>query len=128
VDFSGFQQRNLEVEERRLMPKYVEDQFIAAARRIGLRIEPRADGLWRIEHVLADLRSERLVAVQKLGKANNEYRKVTFRKGVLDQDQHLDAVLLGPGHPMYAAVDEKLNEALAAAVGGTALFHGPQGC
>src|SRR6516162_1353558 len=69
VDFSGFQQQNLEVEERRLMPKYVEDQFLAAAKSIGLRVEPRADGLWRIEHVLVDLRSERLASVQRLGKA-----------------------------------------------------------
>ena len=29
VDFSGFQKQNLEVEERRLMPKYVEEQFVA---------------------------------------------------------------------------------------------------
>jgi superfamily II DNA or RNA helicase len=126
VDFSGFQRRNLEVEERRLMPKYVEDQFVAASKRIGLRVEPRADGLWRIEHVLADLRSERLASAQKLGKANSEYRKVTFQKEVLEQDQHLDAVLLGPGHPLYAAVDEKLNEALAPAVAGTAVFMDAQ--
>jgi superfamily II DNA or RNA helicase len=122
VDFSGFQQRNLEIEERRLMPKYVEEQFVAASKRVALRIEPRADGLWRVEHVLADLRSERLASVQKLGKADTEYRKVTFQKEVLEQDQHLDAVLLGPGHPLYAAVDEKLNESLANAVGSTALF------
>ncbi len=41
---------------------------------------------------------------------------------VLDQDQHIDAVLVGPGHPLYAAVDEKLNEFLSSAQGGTALF------
>jgi hypothetical protein len=122
VDFSGFQQRNLEVEERRLMPKYVEDHFLATAKRIGLRVEPRADGLWRVEHVLADLRSERLASVQKLGKAESEYRKITFHKTILEQDQHLDAVLLGPGHPLYAAVDEKLNETAQGAVGGTAIF------
>jgi superfamily II DNA or RNA helicase len=122
VDFSGFQTRNLEVEEKRLMPRYVEEQFLSATKRIGLRIEPRADGLWRIEHVLADLRSERLNAVRKLGKAETEYRKVTFHKEVLDHDAHVDAVLLGPGHPLYAAVDEKLNEQLTHVVGGTALF------
>jgi len=125
VDFSGFQQQNLEVEERRLMPKYVEEHFIATAKRIGLRIEPRADGLWRIEHVLADLRSERLASVGKLGKPESEYRKVTFHKDVLDQLAHVDAVLMGPGHPLYAAVDEKLNDQLAHAVGGTALFLDP---
>jgi len=87
------------------MPKYVEEQFVAAAKRIGLRIEPRADGLWRVEHVLADLRSEKLRCVQRLGK--------------------VDAVLLGPGHPLYAAVDERLNETLSADLGGTAFFIDP---
>jgi superfamily II DNA or RNA helicase len=126
VDFTGFQTRNLEVEERRLMPRYVESQFVAVAREVGLRVEPRADGLWRIEHVLADLRSERLHAVQRLGKAETSYRKITFHKHHLEQDAHLDAVLLGPGHPLYAAVDEKLNEKLAALGGQVAFFVDPQ--
>ena len=47
VDFSSFLKSNVEAEERRLMPKYVEDQFINAAQEIGLKMEPRADGLWR---------------------------------------------------------------------------------
>jgi SNF2 family DNA or RNA helicase len=122
VDFSAFQRRNLEVEERRLMPRYVEAQFIAAAREVGLRVEPRADGMWRIEHVPADLRSERLHSVQRLGKADSSYRKVTFHKQHLEQDAHLDAVLMGPGHPLYAAVDEKLNERLANLAGRAGVF------
>jgi superfamily II DNA or RNA helicase len=122
VDFSGFQQANAEAEERRLMPRYVEEHFIKAAAAVGLKVEPRADGLWRIEHVLADLRSDRLQAVRKLGKPDPAYRKVTFHKEHLDQDQHLDAVLVGPGHPLYAAVDEKLNEQLATLLGGAAVF------
>ncbi len=125
VDFTGFQARNLEVEERRLMPRYVESQFVASAREVGLRIEPRADGLWRIEHVLADLRSERLQAVQRLGKAESSYRKITFHKHHLEQDAHLDAVLLGPGHPLYAAVDEKLNERLSVLGGQIASYVDP---
>ena len=125
VDFSAFQRRNLEVEERRLMPRYVEAQFIAAAREVGLRVEPRADGLWRVEHVLADLRSERLRSVQKVGKAESYYRKITFHKHHLEQDAHVDAVLIGPGHPLYAAVDEKLNERLAGLIGGVGFFVDP---
>jgi superfamily II DNA/RNA helicase len=100
VDFSGFQQANAEAEERRLMPRYVEEFFIKASAAVGLKVEARADGLWRIEHVLADLRSDRLQAVRKLGKPDSSYRKATFRKEHLEQDQHLDAVLLGPGHPL----------------------------
>ncbi len=125
VDFSGFQARNLEVEERRLMPRYVEAQFLAAAREVGLKVETRADGLLRIEHVLADLRSERLASVRKLGKPAVSYRKATFQKETLEQDAHMDAVLLGPGHPLYGAVDERLNEKLAPLVGGIALYLDP---
>jgi len=125
VDFSGFQKTNVEAEERRLMPRYVEEQFVRATQEIGLKLEPRADGLWRVEHVLADLRSDRLEAVRRLGKSDLAYRKLTFHKSHLEQDQHLDAVLLGPGHPLYAAVDEKLNERLAPFIGGTAYFTDP---
>jgi len=104
------------------MPRYVEEQFVEACAEVGLKIEPRADGLWRIEHVLADLRSDRLESVRRLGKPETTYRKVTFHKAHLDEDQHLDAVLLGPGHPLYAAVDERLNEKLALLIGGMALY------
>lgn len=122
VDFSGFQTANAEAEERRLMPRYVEQHFVNAAREIGLKVEPRADGLYRVEHVLADLRSDRLAGVRRLGKPEASYRKVTFHKEHLEMDQHIDAVLIGPGHPLYAAVDERLNEILAPLTSGVAVF------
>ncbi len=122
VDFSAFQQNNFEAEERRLMPEYVARQFLAAAREVGLKVEPRADGLWRVPHVPQDLRSDRLDAVRRLGRPEAAYRKVTFQKADLERDQHLDAVLTGPGHALYAAVDEKLNERLAPLRGSTAVF------
>ena len=99
VDFSSFATANLEAEERRLMPRYVESHFLNAARAVGLRTESRADGLWRIEHVLADLRSERLAAVRRLGKPDASYRKLTFYKEHLEQDQHLDAGTARPRPP-----------------------------
>ena len=122
VDFSGFQTANAQAEERRLMPRYVEQHFLNASREIGLRVEARADGLYRIEHVLADLRSDRLAGVRRLGKPESSYRKVTFHKEHLEMDQHIDAVLIGPGHPLYAAVDERLNEMLAALTTGVGVF------
>lgn len=125
VDFSDFQHRNLEVEERRLMPCFVESFFLDAAREVGLKVDLRADGLWRLEHVPIDLRSERLQSVQRLGKADSSYRKVTFHKQHLEQDAHLNAVLLGPGHPLYAAVDERLNERLAPLLGGVSFYIDP---
>ena len=125
VDFSAFAQANLEAEERRLMPRYVESHFLNAAKAVGLRVEARADGLWRVEHVRADLRSERLEAVRRLGAPDASYRKLTFYKGHLEQDRHLDAVLLGPGHSLYATVDEKLRELLRDLVGQTAVYIDP---
>lgn len=125
VDFTAFHRSNVEAEERRLMPKYVEQQFIKSAEVIGLRVEPRADGLWRIEHVLADLRSERRESVRRLGKPEASYRKITFYKEHLDQDAHLDAVLLGPGHPLYASMDERLWELLGPLQGGQGVYVDP---
>jgi superfamily II DNA or RNA helicase len=122
VDFSGFQTANAEAEERRLMPRYVEQHFVNAAREIGLKVEPRADGLFRVEHVLADLRSDRLAAIRRLGKPESSYRKVTFHKEHLEMDQHIDAVLIGPGHPLYAAVDERLNEMLSTLTASIGVF------
>ena len=125
VDFSSFAQANLEAEERRLMPRYVESHFLSAAEAVGLRTETRADGLWRIEHVRADLRSERLAAVRRLGASQSSYRKLTFYKEHLEQDQHLDAVLLGPGHSLYGAVDERLQELLGEVSGRAAVYTDP---
>ena len=122
VDFSAFAQANLEAEERRLMPRYVESHFVDAAKAVGLRTEARADGLWRIEHVRADLRSARLASVRRRGAPDTSYRKLTFYKEHLEQDRHLDAVLLGPGHALYAAVDEKLNDTLEDVAGRTAVY------
>lgn len=125
VDFSAFQRTNAEVEERRLMPRYVEQHFLSACREVGLKVESRADGLWRVEHVLADLRSDRLVSVRRLGKPEAAYRKITFHKEHLDRDQHFDAVLVGPGHALYASVDERLNELLNGLAGGVGVFVDP---
>ena len=97
------------------MPRYVEEQFIKACAEIGLKVEPRADGLWRIEHVLADLRSDRLEAVRRSASPRPPTARSPSTRSHLEQDQHLDAVLIGPGHPLYAAVDERLNEQLRAA-------------
>jgi len=72
--------------------------------------------------VLADLRSDRLQCVRHLGKPQPSYLKVTFRKADFEKLEHGNAELLGPGNPLYAAVDERLNEKLAAFGGGAALY------
>jgi superfamily II DNA or RNA helicase len=125
VDLPAAQEHLLMAEERRLMPEYVARHFLAAAGRIGLRVEKRADELWRVPHVPQDLRSEELEAVRRFGKPEQEYRKITFYKEHLEQDRHLDAVLVSPGHPLYAAVDEKIRRRLEGLAGGLATCQDP---
>jgi superfamily II DNA or RNA helicase len=122
VDFSSFQRKNFIAEEKRLMPEYVEKFFKNAASVVGLKVEKRADGLLKIPSVPKSFYSEELESVKKFGKPENEYKKVTFNKDDLEKDQHIDAVLLNPGHPLYAVVEEKLHEKLKDLKGKCAVF------
>ncbi len=112
VDVSWVRERDWASEERRLMPEYVESFFLAAAARTRLRVETRADGLYRAEHVPVALRSDALSSVRRLGRPATEYRKLTFRKEHRDRPEHEDAVLCSPGHPLFAAVTEVLERDL----------------
>jgi len=60
-----------------------------------------------------------------MGKPETAYRKITFHKSHLEEDQHFDAILLGCAHPLYGAVEERLNEKLAPLVGSSALYVDP---
>ncbi len=126
IDIPALRESTYISEERRLMPEYIAKQFLLACEDIGIRIEKRADGLWRIPHVPQDLRSEHLDAVKRFSKPEDHYNKITFYKEHLTQDKHLDAVLVSPGHPLYAVVDEKLNQKLNALFGKCALSVDPE--
>jgi superfamily II DNA or RNA helicase len=112
-------------EERRLMPEFVERFFIQAAERIRLRVEARADSLWRVDHVPQRLRAPSLAAVQRFGPPATSYKKLTFHKHHLGEDRHLDAELLSPGHPLFAATGELLDEQLARARQAAAVYVDP---
>lgn len=112
VDVSWVRQRDWESEERRLMPEYVEAFFLDAAGQVRTRVSQRADGLYRIEHVPVALRSDDLEAVRRLGRPESEYRKLTFHKEDRERAEHEDAVLLSPGHPLFASVTDALERRL----------------
>ncbi len=115
VDLAWVRQRDWVSEERRLMPEYVEAFFLDVAPRVRLRVDTRADGLYRIEHVPIALRSDDLTTVRRLGRPEVEYRKFTFRKEHRERPEHEDAVLCSPGHPLFAAVSEGAERELVAA-------------
>ena len=125
VDLDRVRPKDWRSEERRLMPEFVERFFITAAERTRLRIEPRADGLWRVEHVPQRLRAPSLPSVQRFGPPAVAYRKLTFHKAQLSEDKNLDAELLSPGHPLFAATTDVLEEELADTRQGCASFIDP---
>lgn len=125
VDMSWVRERDWRSEERRLMPEFVEQFFRRACGQLGVRLEDRADGLLRIEHVPRALTSDRLRSVQRLGKPNQSYRKLTFHKEDKQRAEHEDAVLLSPGHSLYAATIETLLERLSSVEQAAAAFVAP---
>ena len=70
-------------------------------------------------------RAPSLPAVRRFGPADREYPKLTFRKENLREDRHLDAELMSPGHPLFAAVADVLDEQLADAREAAGLFVDP---
>jgi superfamily II DNA or RNA helicase len=127
VNLDWVRQRDWLSEERRLMPEYVESFFLDIADRQRMRVDRRADGLLRIEHVPLALRSDELKAVRRLGRPATEYRKLTFRKEQRDRPEHEDAVLCSPGHPLFGATAEAMERDLrtAGVPGATACFIDP---
>jgi len=127
VNLDWVRQRDWLSEERRLMPEYVESFFLDVADRQRMRVERRADGLLRIEHVPVALRSDELRAVRRLGRPASEYRKITFRKEQRERAENEDAVLCSPGHPVFAAASEAMERDLrtAGVPGSTACFIDP---
>ena len=125
VDFGRIQRQDYRSEERRLMPEYVEAFFLKAAEAIGLQVQPRADALWRVDYVPERFRATSLPAVKHFGPPQSGYRKLTFYKEHLQQTQHLDAELLSPGHPLFAAVADLLEQKLAHTRQAVAAFLDP---
>jgi superfamily II DNA or RNA helicase len=125
VDLTKVRGQDWRSEERRLMPEYVEDFFRRAGAQTKLHLEQRADGLWRAEHVPQQFRSDELDSVRRFGRALTRYGKFTFRKDVVRQREHMDADLVSPGHPLFAAVDEVLQRRIGRCREGIARFVDP---
>jgi len=75
VDLSRVSTDNTRSFERRLMPEYVENFFRAMAEASSVRIENRADGLLRIEHVPARLRRASSSVARHYGLPAHSYPK-----------------------------------------------------
>src|SRR3989454_1866745 len=125
VDLAWVRGSDIRSQERRLMPEYVEKFFVRAAEREKIPLRLRADGLYAIERVPIRLRDQHLATARRYGVPAQEYRKLTFDKAMQQKPEHQDAVLLSPGHPLFAALSEVLMGDLEPVQGHAAIFVDP---
>ena len=101
IDFSAIKEETEKAKEQRLVPEYIKRFFVEAFQSLGGKIERRADGFWRIDHVPVKLRSSTRGA-HRFGVVKDEYPKITFYK---DQAKNKpDVEFIAPGHPLFEAI------------------------
>jgi hypothetical protein len=117
IDMSRLQADLQQSRENRLMPEYIEKFFLEAYRSFGGTITRLKDeggrmkngplsSLWRIDRVPADLRKLSESTERRYGKVGTTYPLLTFDKDLLVGYSDLEFV--GPGHPLFEAVVERV--------------------
>jgi len=110
--------------ESRLVPEYIEEFFQRAAEILGIKMEKRNDGLWRITSVPFEIRNQPYEFKIKFGEVQREYTKISFDKEKAFKAQ---AEFVAMGHPLLeAVVDTVLTRYAQSAVYG-ATFADPEG-
>jgi hypothetical protein len=109
--------------ERRLMPEYIERFFIEAYRSFGGAISEIKGhkGLWSIGRVPPDLRNQPEAQERRYGKVGLVYPKLTFNKEQLGD--YTDVEFVGPGHPLFEAVVERVLREYGPALRQGAVFY-----
>ena len=107
IDMSKLLADQQQSKEHRLMPEYVEKFFVEAYRSFGGTISPaKGKGIWAISRVPPDLRKLPVTLERRYGKVGASYPQVTF-----DKEQvvgYSDLEFVGPGHPLFEAVVERV--------------------
>ncbi len=110
--------------ENRLVPEYIEQFFVRAARFLGLRLERRQDGLWRLPHVPLPLREVSQEFRHRYGEVFSEYNRFAFDR---ETARRKDGLFVAPGHPLLESVLEQVMERGADDLRKGALFADPDG-
>ena len=110
--------------ENRLVPEYIEKFFLRASKKLGLKVEKRKDGFWRVPRVPYELRRLPYSFKLRYGELFKEYSKFSFDKKDALRGQ---AEFVAPGHPLLEAVVEKLMERYANVLERGAIFLDPSG-
>ncbi|RLG49610.1 MAG: helicase [Thermoproteota archaeon] len=124
IDVSRILGERREAKENRLVPEYIEKFFLRAAERLGIKVEKRKDGFWRISRVPYELRRTSYDFRIRFGEVYKEYTRFSFDKEEAFKGQ---AEFVAPGHPLLEAVVEKIFEKCSGDVDRGAVFLDPSG-
>ena len=127
IDYTGLLQETLTAEENRLVPEYVADYFLRAFRRLGGKVERRADDTYAVPSVPFELRrwGNDYSFKTTYGTLFREYRRITFDK--VYARQHPEAEFVAPGHPLLEAVNQQILSTFDDGSNAFAVFGDPEG-
>ncbi len=117
----GEQQR---ARENRLVPEYTEAFFQKACAFLGIPLERRRDGLWRIERVPSEVLQVSQDFKRRYGEVFSKYSKIAFHKELARQQ---DAQFVAPGHPLLERVIDLISERTKEDLRRGAWFADPEG-
>jgi hypothetical protein len=122
IDLSRILGETRIAKENRLVPEYIEKFFLKASGKLGIKVEKRKDGFWRVLSVPYELRNLPYEFKIRFGQVFREYNKFTFDK---EEAFRAQAEFVAPGHPLLEAVVEKIFEKYARDVEKGAVFLDP---
>ncbi|MCS7238006.1 MAG: helicase-related protein [Thermoguttaceae bacterium] len=124
IDLTGVLGEDRRAREHRLVPEYIEKFFLRGCRFVGMTVEQRRDGLWRVPRVPYELRNVPQSFKHQYGEIFPEYHKLAFDKQTARRQE---AVFVAPGHPLLEALIERLLADCAADLRRGAVFTDPDG-
>ena len=105
IDLKAVLGEERRAKEMRLVPEYIERFFAKACAFLGIPLETRRDGHYRLIPVPASLRQRSVEFQNRYGEVQRSYRDFTFYK---EEARKTGAELVAPGHPLLEAVIEEV--------------------
>ncbi|MFQ3611985.1 MAG: helicase-related protein, partial [Fimbriimonadales bacterium] len=124
IDLRGVLGEHQRARESRLTPEYVEAFFEKACELLGVPLERRDGGLWRIRSVPVELRQVSYEFKRRYGEVQREYKQFTFVK---EQARRTGAEFVGLGHPLLETILEQVQKRAQEALKRGASFADPEG-
>ena len=124
IDLTRILDEQRVAKENRLVPEYIEKFFLKAAEKLGVKVDKRKDGFWKVSSVPYELRNLPFEFKTKFGEVYKEYERFSFDKEQAFKGQ---AEFVAPGHPLLEAVIENIFEKYSKDVERGAVFLDPSG-